>query len=58
MNTNPTPHRCETCDSCKLPRTVCANGDEIVRYCLVTPLRNIVFYNSDIKSIREERYGN
>lgn len=38
--------------------TTCANGDEIVRYCLVTPLRNIVFYNSDIKSIREERYGN
>ena len=26
MNTNPTPHRCETCDSCKLPRTVDDNG--------------------------------
>ncbi len=36
------------------------DGDNapIIRYCLVTPIRNIVFFNSDIKSIREERYGN
>ena len=34
------------------------NNAPIIRYCLVTPVRNIVFYNSDIKSIREERYGN
>lgn len=33
------------------------NNAPIIRYCLVTPIRNIVFYNSDIKSIREERYG-
>ncbi len=34
------------------------NNAPIIHYCLVTPIRNIVFFNSDIKSIREERYGN
>ena len=32
--------------------TTCGYGD-IVRYCLVTPLRNIVFYSTDIKGVRE-----
>ena len=33
--------------------TTCGSGDDIVRYCLVTPLRNIVFYSTDIKGVRE-----
>lgn len=33
--------------------TTCGSGDEIVRYSLVMPCRNIVFYSTDVKSVRE-----